>query len=130
MAAASWTPNSIIHSNDGTAEFDLNFVNNDSYGSDYRNFVGTGSNEQVDILIRHQTLAAKAGYVQSDRHNMTFTRLVPGTTLTDPWSQYQASFSFTTPRLGSPTLAAQYMNVMGALLSVSAVRTQLLAWRI
>lgn len=130
MAAASWTPNSIIHVNDGTAtEYDLPYINLDAFGSDYRAFVGTGSNEQTDILVRHQTLASKAGFVQNDRHNMTFTRLIPGATLTDPWTQYQASVSFSTPRLGSATLGSQHLNALVALLGVSAVRTQLLGWR-
>jgi hypothetical protein len=129
MAAASWTPNSTIHVNDGTAEYDLPYINNDAFGSDYRAFVGASSNEQTDILVRHQTLASKQGYLQNDRHNMTFTRLVPGATLSDPWSQFQCSVSFVTPRLGSQTVAAQHLNALAALLSVSTVRTQLLGWR-
>lgn len=130
MAAASWTPNSTIHINDGTAtEYDLPYINLDAYGSDYRAFVGTGSNEQTDVLIRHQSLSVKTGYQQNDRHNMTFTRLVPGATLTDPWSQFKASLSFECPKLGSASLASQHLNALIALLAVSGTRTQLLGWR-
>lgn len=129
MAAASWTPNSNVHVNDGTAEYDLPYINLDAFGSDYRAFVGASSNEQVDVLIRHQGLAAKAGFLANDRHNVTFVRLVPGATLSDPWTRFQCSVSFEAPRLGSPTLAAQYLNTLPALLSIAGSRTQLLAWR-
>lgn len=129
MAAASWTPNSTIHVNDGTDEYDLPYINLDAFGSDYRAFVGTSSNEQTDILIRHQTLPSRVGYLPNDRHNMTFTRVVPGATLADPLSLYQMSVSFVSPRLGSAAIAAKHMNSLAALLSVSGVRSNLLAWR-
>jgi len=127
MAAASWTPGSIIHINDGTAEYDANYINNDAFGSQYRAFLTIG---QVDLFIRHQLQTQRPGQLQNDRHNVSWQYEVPGTTSADPVSLYRASFSFETPKLGSQTVASQYLNALPALLSISAARSQLLTWRV
>lgn len=128
MAASSWTPGSVVHINDGTAEYDMSFINLDGFASQYRAYFDSNGTS-VDLLIRHQAQAQKNGYVLTDRHNMTWIYNVPGESGGDPLSHYQASFSFETPRTGGIAVATQYLNVLPALLSVSDVRNKLLTWR-
>ena len=129
MASPSWTPGSVMHINDGTAEYDMNFINNDVFGSQYRAYFDSNGT-YVDLLVRHQNSNSKPGFVLSDRHSMTWLHNVPGDDTADPLSQYRATLSFETPRNGSMTFASQYLNVLPSLLSVSGVRSALLSWRI
>lgn len=128
MAVPSWTPGTVIHVNDGTAEYDAAYINQDAFGSQYRSY--QGDNSIVDMYVRHQKLATKVGFLGNDRHNLSWIYDKPGATLSDPLSHYAASFSFESPRNASATVSSQFMNAAIALLAVSAVRSQLLTWRV
>lgn len=128
MASPSWTPNSGIHMNDGTAEYDLAFINNDQFGSHYRVYVNPG--EEIDLDIRHQKLAPKVGARQQDRHSVVFDWVIDELDGTLPFV-YRANLAYYTPSGNpEPTRAIQMMNAVPQLLAISAARTQLLNWRI
>jgi hypothetical protein len=129
MATSSWTPGSTIHLNDGTAEQDLSFINNDSFGSVYRYYGPAPSLTVSNVIIRHNEEAATLVKPKGHRHNMVYTHLVPGTSGALD-SLYSASLNFQTPAAADPAFMSQIINGLAALLSVSAVRSQLVSWRI
>lgn len=128
MAASSWTPGSQFHTNDGTNEADVPFINNDNYGSTYRKYSTDGS--WVELLVRHQNLAPQSGLVLTDRHNLTWTYQLPGEEIGDPTFKQSISLSMNTPRFGTVAGGSQALLLMANMLSISAVREQLLTWRV
>lgn len=129
MATSSWTPNSTIHINDGTLEYDLPFINNDSFGSVYRLYGINTTAYSQQMSIRHGEDPATALRKKTLRHNMTFAFSQAGASgaLKDDASisvSMKHNFDI------DPTFAVELLNTLPALLSVSAVRTQLLGWRI
>jgi hypothetical protein len=129
MAVPSWTPGSTIHLNDGVWDQDLPFVNNDSFGSVYRFYSGVSPYSVSNVIIRHSEEPATALKEKAFRHNMVYTFKWPGLGVV-PDKLYSSSMTFHTPADVDPALQSQILKGLTSLLDVSAVRSQLLAWRI